>query len=45
MERELVYLRNLRSVYRAMDAVSKLGNVDERISAAEERLAAMAGSR
>ncbi len=45
VERELIYLRNLRSVYRGMDAVTELRNVDERISAADKRLATMANSR
>ncbi|MET8152415.1 AfsR/SARP family transcriptional regulator [Actinoplanes sp. NPDC049668] len=45
VERELVYLRNLRSVYRAMDAGTELRGVDGRISAATARLATMADSR
>jgi tetratricopeptide (TPR) repeat protein len=44
LERELIYLRNLRSVYQAMGA-SERGDVDERISATSSRLATIAKPR
>ncbi|WP_345071640.1 hypothetical protein [Phytohabitans flavus] len=44
LERELIYLRNLRSVYQAMDA-PELTDVDARISATSSTLASVAKRR